>query len=97
MLLKKKKAKKKKAKKTGLHVKYRCATPEQYEKWRKVARLIPPPVTSWFCTDCTPEYQKGMMRQRKCARSYIKFETSREEGYVGFVPSLRKKVVEVTK
>jgi len=65
---------------------YLCATPEQYEEWRRAARLSPPPYESWFCTDCTPAYQAEMKAKGWCARPEIRFKRS-DEGIVGYVPS----------
>lgn len=77
-------------KRKTVFVSYECATTEQYREWVSAARSFPPPESSWFCTDCTPAYQQEMILQRKCARPSIKFQVTREEGVVGYLPSTRK-------
>lgn len=68
---------------------YPCATFKQYDDWRKVARMVRPPMPGWFCTDCTPEYQKDMKAEGKCARPEIRFRMTATDGVEGFVPSGR--------
>lgn len=65
---------------------YLCATPEQYADWKRAARMSPPSYESWFCTDCTPEYQREMKQKGWCARPYIQFKRTKEDGLVGFAP-----------
>jgi hypothetical protein len=70
-----------------VNLNYLCATPEQYEEWRRAARLSPPPYDSWICTDCTPEYQAKMKAKGWCARPEIRFKRTQRDGIEGFVPS----------
>ena len=70
-----------------VNLNYLCATPEQYEEWRRVARLSPPPYESWFCTDCTPQYQLEMKEKGWCARPEIKFRRNKDGGVEGYAPS----------
>ena len=67
---------------------YKCATDKQYREWREAARNSPPSMSAWFCTDCTPAYQKKMLEQGKCARPDIKFKLDEDGGCAGFVPFL---------
>lgn len=69
---------------------YLCATPEQYEEWRKAARLHGPPLDSWFCTDCTPVYQLEMKKKGWCVRPEIRFKKSAGEGIEGYLPTKHK-------
>lgn len=56
---------------------YRCATKAQYAEWRKAAKLCLPPKSSWFCTDCTAEYQHKMKIAGKCV--FPKFKIKKEK------------------
>ena len=67
---------------------YKCATDEQYREWREAARNSRPSISVWFCTDCTPAYQKKMLAQEKCVRPDIRFKLDEDGGHAGFVPSL---------
>ena len=67
---------------------YSCATAAQYNEWRERARLSRPNLSAWFCTDCTPQYQKRMKAEGKCARPEIKFKWVREEEGVDGDPHL---------
>jgi len=63
-----------------------CSTPEQFEEWRTFASQQTPSYTSWFCTDCTPEFQLKHKKQGTCDHPYIKFK--RIEGSLdGYVPA----------
>ena len=61
-----------------------CATFEQYKEWRLTAMNILPPAKSWFCTDCTPQFQKQMKSEGRCDHPYIRFEHYYDgiEGYI---------------
>ena len=67
---------------------YKCATYKQYREWRESARSIPPSFSAWFCTDCTPAYQKEMLAQGKCVRPEIRFKLDEDGGHAGYVPFL---------
>lgn len=66
---------------------YPCATYRQYKEWRDAARLQPPAFPAWFCTDCTPEYQRQMKAEGKCARPEVKFRVTPYDGIEGFIPT----------
>lgn len=66
---------------------YYCATDEQFNEWRRAAWLSRPPDVTWFCTDCTPSYQRQMIKQNKCQRPQIKFKYHEEDGWEAYVPS----------
>ena len=63
---------------------YKCATDEQYREWREAARNSRPSISAWFCTDCTPAYQKKMLAQEKCVRPEIKFKLDEDGGHAGY-------------
>jgi hypothetical protein len=63
-----------------------CSTPEQFKEWRSFAQQQIPSYTSWFCTDCTPEFQLKHKKQGTCDHSYIKFKKI-EGSLDGFVPA----------
>lgn len=69
-----------------LHVKRipNCATFEQFKEWRMTTMSSMPPYKSWFCTDCTPQYQNEMKNQGRCDHLYIRFENFQDgvEGYI---------------
>ena len=45
----------------------RCFDTEgQYAQWREAAKATRLPASE-FCTDCTPDYQRRMTEQRRCA------------------------------
>jgi hypothetical protein len=67
---------------------YKCATDEQYREWREAARNSRPSISAWFCTDCTPAYQKKMLAQEKCVRPEIKFKLDEDGGHAGYVSFL---------
>ena len=67
---------------------YKCATYKQYREWREAARHIPPSYSAWFCTDCTPAYQKEMIAKGKCVRPEIKFKLDEDGGHAGYVSFL---------
>ena len=67
---------------------YKCATYKQYREWREAARHIPPSYSAWFCTDCTPAYQKEMIAKGKCVRPEIKFKLDEDGGLAGDVSFL---------
>ena len=67
---------------------YKCATYKQYREWREAARHIPPSYSAWFCTDCTPAYQKEMIAKGKCVRPEIRFKFDEDGGYAGYVSFL---------
>lgn len=50
-----------------------CATPEQYQAWRQIARRILPG-NAGFCEDCTPEYAVEMRLQGRCEHPEIIFD-----------------------
>lgn len=50
-----------------------CATEQQYNLWKEAARQSMPPPKVGFCSDCTPEYQKEMIAQRRCENPDIQF------------------------
>lgn len=54
----------------------RCATPEQYAAWPKLARLTK---RAKFCHDCTPGYQARMKIAGRCDHPEVKFDD--EGGY----------------
>lgn len=63
-----------------------CSTQEQFDEWRTFASQQKPSYTTWFCTDCTPEFQLKHKQQGTCDFPYIKFK--RVEGSLdGNVPS----------
>jgi hypothetical protein len=45
---------------------------EQYILWRQAARQSSPG-QSHICTDCTPEYQKKMVSDKRCAKPLAYF------------------------
>lgn len=67
---------------------YKCATYKQYREWREAARHTPPSYSAWFCTDCTPAYQKEMIAKGKCVRPEIRFKFDEDGGYAGYVSFL---------
>lgn len=66
---------------------YKCATLDQYEEWRKAARLSPPAFPAWFCADCTPQYQLEMKKKGWCVRLEVKFKRTASDGIEGYLPS----------
>ena len=48
----------------------RCATAEQYDSWKQIARLAVPNKHG-FCEDCTICYQSKMIRARKCENPHV--------------------------
>ena len=48
----------------------KCATAEQYESWKQIARLAVPNKYG-FCEDCTLCYQSKMIRARKCENPHV--------------------------
>lgn len=65
---------------------YLCATPEQYEDWRQAARMSKPSLDSWFCTDCTPSYQREMKKKNWCMRPEIRFKKTKDGDIEGYCP-----------
>jgi len=65
---------------------YKCATDKQYREWREAARRSHPSFSAWFCTDCTPTYQKEMIAKEKCVRPEIRFKLDEDGGQAGYVP-----------
>lgn len=65
---------------------YLCATPEQFAGWKRAARLSPPPFPGYFCTDCTPSYQREMKEKGWCARPEIRFKKTKEGDIEGYLP-----------
>jgi hypothetical protein len=58
----------------------------QYKNWLALARNVG---DSGICTDCTPEYQKQMICQRRCAHPEAKFRMD-EDGFIaGFIPGAK--------
>lgn len=74
---------------------YLCATSEQFEDWRRAARLSPPPFPAYFCADCTPSYKMAMMKKGWCARTDIRFKKTSNDGIEGFVPSKHNRTGEL--
>ena len=66
---------------------YPCATLKQYADWKSAAGFYPPTFPGWFCTDCTPQYQKRMKEENKCVRPEIKFRITPSDGIEGFIPT----------
>jgi hypothetical protein len=63
-----------------------CSTHDQFDEWRTFAAQLTPSYTSWFCTDCTPEFQLKHKRKGTCDHPYIKFK--RIQGSLdGYVPA----------
>ena len=50
-----------------------CTTKQNYAEWRDAARRSPPG-EAMFCTDCTPEYQKEMIKNNRCENPWIEFK-----------------------
>ncbi len=50
-----------------------CTDKQTYAEWRDAARRSPPG-DAMFCTDCTPDYQKEMIKQNRCENPWIKFK-----------------------
>ena len=67
---------------------YKCATYKQYREWREAARRNSPSYSAWFCTDCTPAYQKEMVAKGKCVRPEIRFKLDEDGGHAGYMPLL---------
>ena len=65
---------------------YPCALPEEYEVWKRAARLSRPPYDSWFCVDCTPDFQKLNKKLNRCARPDIRFKRMKDGSIEGFMP-----------
>lgn len=65
---------------------YLCATPEQYADWKAAARLCNTSYESWFCTDCTPSYQREMKKKNWCMRPEIRFKKTKDGDIEGFCP-----------
>jgi len=74
---------------------YPCATLEQYAEWKSAARLCRPAFPGWFCTDCTPQYQRRMKEENKCVRPEIKFRITGSEGIEGFIPTKHNRTGEL--
>lgn len=72
-----------------------CATFYQYKEWRLTAMSAMPPPKSWFCTDCTPSFQRQMIKQKKCDHPYIKFDNF-VDGIEGYVDSDDQDVHKIT-
>ncbi len=51
----------------------KCATAQQYQEWQAGTRSCPPDSRVGFCEDCTPEYQKQMIRERRCENVAVCF------------------------
>lgn len=56
----------------------RCTDSDTYSAWLDAARKSPPD-DAGFCGDCTPDYQKDMMKLDRCENPWIKF-MQRESG-----------------
>ena len=78
-----------------VHMHYPCATWSQYNDWKNAARLCRPAFPGWFCTDCTPQYQKRMKEENKCARPEIRFRITSSDGIEGFVLTKRSRTGEL--
>jgi hypothetical protein len=64
---------------------YPCASDDQYKEWKTTARMMRPPTNTWFCTDCTPQYQREMKAQQLCSRPEIRFRSG-ADGIEGYLP-----------
>lgn len=69
---------------------------EQYDDWRRLAKLSLVGMASGACVDCTPEFQQRMIRQKRCENPHVEFrkvcvkvnrnQTALElQGYVRFI------------
>lgn len=76
-------------KEKAVNTHYLCATPEQFEEWRRASRLSLPPFPAYFCADCTPSYQLEMKKKGWCARPEIKFKRTAADGIEGYLPTKR--------
>jgi len=61
-----------------------CTNYDEFWEWRKLANASLPPYSTWFCTDCTKEFQSKMIKENKCDHPYISFKLVHGdiEGYV---------------
>jgi hypothetical protein len=63
-----------------------CCKREQFDEWKSFASQQKPSYTSWFCTDCTPEFQLKHKKKQTCDHPYVKFK--RIDGSLdGYIPS----------
>lgn len=61
-----------------------CTTSEEYAEWMKEARKIKPPYTTWFCTDCTPEFAAMNRSRGTCDYPKIRFRKDKDGGIEGY-------------
>lgn len=50
-----------------------CTTKEQYALWKRATAGCQPNGGVGFCEDCTPEYQRRMIRDKACENPGIRF------------------------
>jgi hypothetical protein len=58
-------------------------SPEQYHAWKEMARMAP--VKLGPCADCTPDYQRQMIQQKRCENVHVQFVRDSEDGIHGVV------------
>lgn len=57
----------------------KCFTKPQWDAWRAMARFSKPRPIDGYCEDCTPEYQREMIAEGRCAFPQTRFMD--DEGY----------------
>jgi hypothetical protein len=66
----------------------RCTDKETWERWKEIARTVPPHSRVGFCEDCTLDYQIEMKAHKRCENPHIIFEAD-EDGFIsGCLPKV---------
>ena len=60
---------------------------QQWKMWREAARACAKNEVgvTGFCTDCTPEYQKQMVLEKRCEHPETEFAIDKD-GFTGYWP-----------
>ena len=62
---------------------------EQFKAWKLLA-INTVGVLSGICTDCTPEYQKAMIKENRCTHPEIQFGLDEDGLVTGFALKVRR-------